>query len=90
MGIVSTALSEEELSKCLKISIYKPLHMKEQEMRGDWCLNDTKCTICQVIFLQVSYLPLKGGNFDPPLYRFTKKDDSFCNGIVSVTHGSTL
>lgn len=51
MGIVSTALSKEELSKCLRISIYKPLHMKEGRMRGNWCLGDTKCSICQEEFI---------------------------------------
>lgn len=39
MGIVSTALSEEEISKSLIISTYKPLQKK--------CIDDTKCSICQ-------------------------------------------
>ncbi|KAL8216521.1 hypothetical protein R6Q57_023358 [Mikania cordata] len=51
MGVVSTALSEEELSKCLRISVYKPLHIKECKMRGSWCLDDTKCSICQEEFI---------------------------------------
>ncbi|CAH1433969.1 unnamed protein product [Lactuca virosa] len=40
VGIVSTTLSEEELSKCLKISIYEPLQIKE-----------SKCSICQEEFI---------------------------------------
>ncbi|XP_076926522.1 uncharacterized protein LOC143589721 isoform X2 [Bidens hawaiensis] len=51
IGVVSTALSEEELSKCLKIGVYKPLHINECKLRGDWCLNDTKCSICQEEFI---------------------------------------
>lgn len=51
MGIVSTALSEGELSKCLKISLYEPLHMKECRMKGSWCLDNTKCSICQEEFI---------------------------------------
>ncbi|KAI3707240.1 hypothetical protein L6452_25582 [Arctium lappa] len=51
MGIVSTALSEDELSKCLKISLYEPLHMKEYRMKGSWCLDNTKCSICQEEFI---------------------------------------
>ncbi|KAI3687330.1 hypothetical protein L1987_81025 [Smallanthus sonchifolius] len=51
MGAVSTALPEEELSKCLRISEYKPLHIKECKRRGSWCLDDTKCSICQEEFI---------------------------------------
>nr|XP_043613108.1 E3 ubiquitin-protein ligase MBR1-like [Erigeron canadensis]XP_043613174.1 E3 ubiquitin-protein ligase MBR1-like [Erigeron canadensis] len=51
MGIVSTAVSEEELSKCVRISIYKPLCMMECRMRDDRCLDDTKCSICQEEFI---------------------------------------
>ncbi|XP_071726377.1 uncharacterized protein [Rutidosis leptorrhynchoides] len=51
MGVVSTALSEEELSKCLRISTYKPLHMNKRGIRGNCCLDDTKCTICQEEFV---------------------------------------
>lgn len=56
MGVVSTALSEEELSKCIRISLYKPFHMKEWRMRDNLCLDDTKCSICQVIVFQVSFV----------------------------------
>ncbi|XP_076929782.1 uncharacterized protein LOC143594335 [Bidens hawaiensis] len=51
IGVVSTALSEEELSKCLKIGVYKKLHINECKLRGNWCLNDTKCSICQEEFM---------------------------------------
>lgn len=51
MGSVSTALSEEELSKFLRISIYKPLHIKDWRTRGDGCLDDMKCSICQEEFI---------------------------------------
>ncbi|GJZ01513.1 E3 ubiquitin protein ligase MBR2-like protein isoform X1 [Tanacetum coccineum] len=51
IGIVSTALSEEELSKCVRMSVYKPLRTKEQRMRDDWCMDNTKCSICQEEFI---------------------------------------
>ncbi|XP_023737146.1 probable E3 ubiquitin-protein ligase HIP1 isoform X1 [Lactuca sativa] len=51
MGIVSTALSEEELSKCLKISIYEPLQIKESRTKISWCLDESKCSICQEEFI---------------------------------------
>ncbi|PKA49470.1 E3 ubiquitin ligase BIG BROTHER [Apostasia shenzhenica] len=45
MGTVSTALSEEALSKCLKISTYRPsFSFPGIPLHGD-C--DTKCSICQ-------------------------------------------
>lgn len=48
MGTVSTALSEEQLSKCLKRSIYRPA----SEVLGimDTC-DDTECSICQVLLI---------------------------------------
>lgn len=49
MGIVSTALSEEELSKCVRVGVYKPMHIEECRMKGNWCLDETKCSICQVL-----------------------------------------
>ncbi|KAJ9555988.1 hypothetical protein OSB04_010602 [Centaurea solstitialis] len=51
MGIVSTALSENELSECLKISVYEPCRMKEWRRKGSWCLDNTKCSICQEEFI---------------------------------------
>nr|GEW31460.1 E3 ubiquitin-protein ligase MBR2-like isoform X1 [Tanacetum cinerariifolium] len=43
ISIVSTSLYEEELSKCVRMSVYKPLHTKEPRMRDDWCMDNTKC-----------------------------------------------
>ncbi|KAK9079868.1 hypothetical protein SSX86_001541 [Deinandra increscens subsp. villosa] len=51
MGVVSTALSEEELSTCLRISIYKPLHIIKSRMIGNRRVDDTKCSICQEEFV---------------------------------------
>lgn len=47
MGTVSTALSEEELSESVKISIYRPPHVEDGTR--DYCENkdDVKCSICQ-------------------------------------------
>ena len=58
IGIVSTALSEEELSKCVRMSVYKPLHTNEPRMRDDWCMDNTKCSICQVIFQTIFNLSI--------------------------------
>nr|GEU88193.1 E3 ubiquitin-protein ligase MBR2-like isoform X1 [Tanacetum cinerariifolium] len=51
IGIVNTALSEEELSKCVRMSVYKPLDTKGPGMRDDWCMDNTKCSICQEEFI---------------------------------------
>lgn len=49
MGTVSTALSEKELSKCIKRRIYQvapsEAGFKESGEDGD----DVKCSVCQVI-----------------------------------------
>ncbi|KAF5797877.1 putative transcription factor C2H2 family [Helianthus annuus] len=62
IGVVSTALSEEELSKCVNISVYKSLHVKDCRMRGNWCLDDTKCSICQEEFIPGDELGSMGCN----------------------------
>lgn len=46
MGTVSTALSEESLSKCLKKSIYEDENVRCEGEEED----DVKCSICQVLF----------------------------------------
>ncbi|XP_052209431.1 uncharacterized protein LOC127812903 isoform X2 [Diospyros lotus] len=51
MGTVSTALSEEALSKCLQRSIYQPAILKEGTRGCGGVENDVKCSICQVLFL---------------------------------------
>ena len=57
MGTVSTALSEEALSRSLKKSIYQ-----ETDETGAISLNkddDIKCSICQVsLFIQLQINPL--------------------------------
>lgn len=47
MGTVSTALSEEELSKCIKTSIYEALQLEDGKMTCSSCADDSKCSICQ-------------------------------------------
>lgn len=51
MGSVSTALSEEALSKCLKRSIYQPLSPKGVVECGE-DENQGKCSICQVLIYE--------------------------------------
>ncbi|XP_026663705.2 uncharacterized protein LOC103715640 isoform X2 [Phoenix dactylifera] len=54
MGTVSTALSEEQLSKCLKRSIYRPASEVLGIMdSGD----DTECSICQISNFSPFYMP---------------------------------
>ncbi|KAD4178634.1 hypothetical protein E3N88_27225 [Mikania micrantha] len=47
MGTVSTALPEEELSKCIKTGIYEDLQLENEKTRCDSCADDNKCSICQ-------------------------------------------
>nr|XP_043627909.1 E3 ubiquitin-protein ligase Praja-2-like [Erigeron canadensis] len=52
MGTVSTALSEEQLSKCIKTSIYESLPLEDEKT---WCslgADDNKCSICQEEFVR--------------------------------------
>lgn len=48
MGTVSTALSEEELSKCIKISVYESLQLEDEGMMCSLGADESKCSICQV------------------------------------------
>ncbi|XVE53468.1 hypothetical protein DITRI_Ditri03aG0005800 [Diplodiscus trichospermus] len=47
MGTVSTALSEEALSKCLEESIYDATSLEESNVCFDSEKDDVKCCICQ-------------------------------------------
>ncbi|XP_022754418.1 uncharacterized protein LOC111302830 [Durio zibethinus] len=47
MGTVSTALSEEALSKCLKKSIYDATSSEDENVSCDGKKDDVKCSICQ-------------------------------------------
>ncbi|KAJ9537354.1 hypothetical protein OSB04_030087 [Centaurea solstitialis] len=49
MGTVSTALSEDEISKCIRTSIYESLELEDERMRG---ADDSKCSICQEEFVR--------------------------------------
>ncbi|XP_076930011.1 uncharacterized protein LOC143594632 [Bidens hawaiensis] len=53
MGTVSTALSEEELSKCIKTSAYdEPLQSENEKTWHTLCADDRKCSICQEEFVR--------------------------------------
>ncbi|KAI3692457.1 hypothetical protein L6452_32273 [Arctium lappa] len=52
MGTVSTALSEDELSKCIRISIYESSQLEDGRMRCSWGADDSKCSICQEEFVK--------------------------------------
>ncbi|WMV40330.1 hypothetical protein MTR67_033715 [Solanum verrucosum] len=47
MGSVSTALSEEALSKCIRKSIYQAMPSEIGEFGSDENEDEVKCTICQ-------------------------------------------
>ena len=47
---MSTALSEEALSKCLKKSIYEATSSEDANVSCDGEKDDVKCSICQVLF----------------------------------------
>ncbi|KAI3956435.1 hypothetical protein MKX01_016848 [Papaver californicum] len=50
MGNVSTALTEETISKCLRQNSYKPVPADEKNIEsGD---DDTKCTVCQEEYVE--------------------------------------
>lgn len=51
MGTVSTALTEEELSKCLERSIYHTLPTEPGTLDSAGAHHDVKCSICQVHIL---------------------------------------
>ncbi|CAH1427626.1 unnamed protein product [Lactuca virosa] len=48
MGTVNTALSEEELSKCIRKSVYE----SDEKMRHSLGAEDNKCSICQEEFVR--------------------------------------
>lgn len=50
MGTVSTALTEEALSGCLKRSFYQPSPSDDAAKTCTEDDDDTKCSICQVFF----------------------------------------
>ncbi|XVF48179.1 hypothetical protein PTKIN_Ptkin03bG0169800 [Pterospermum kingtungense] len=50
MGDVSTALSEEVLSKCLRKSFYDATSSDDANVISDSEKDDVKCSICQVLF----------------------------------------
>lgn len=52
MGTVSTALSEEELSKCIKTSIYDCSQLEDERRRSTSGADDSKCSICQEEFVR--------------------------------------
>ncbi|XP_076910668.1 uncharacterized protein LOC143568379 [Bidens hawaiensis] len=52
MGTVSTALSEEELSKCIKTSVYESLQSENEKTKHALCAEDSKCSICQEEFVR--------------------------------------
>lgn len=48
MGSVSTALSEEALSKCIRKSIYQSMPSEIGEFGSGENEDEVKCSICQV------------------------------------------
>lgn len=49
MGTVSTALTEDQLSKCLKKSTYPNAYLVPGTTVHDSDCDDVKCSICQVL-----------------------------------------
>ncbi|KAM7267014.1 hypothetical protein ACFE04_009180 [Oxalis oulophora] len=47
MGSVSTALTEEALSKCIETSIYQSMPLEDLTTGSDGNKDDVKCSICQ-------------------------------------------
>jgi len=60
MGSVSTALSEEALSKCIQKSIYQAMPSEIGEFGSDENEDEVKCTICQVFptSSNILYIPM--------------------------------
>lgn len=48
---MSTALTEEALSKCLKTNIYQLAPSEEENIDCSGDMDDAKCSICQVVCL---------------------------------------
>lgn len=61
MGTVSTALTEEQLSKCLKRSCYVPPPLATGIVGHG--TDDTKCSICQVVSQSLSMQSMLGALF---------------------------
>lgn len=57
MGSVSTALTEEALSKCLKRSFYKSAPSDDTAESSNEDKDDTKCSICQVCLQLLNPFP---------------------------------
>ncbi|GJY31148.1 E3 ubiquitin protein ligase MBR2-like protein isoform X1 [Tanacetum coccineum] len=52
MGTVSTALSEEELSKCIKTSVFISVQLEKERTGCNSGVDDSKCSICQEEFVR--------------------------------------
>ncbi|GJZ91453.1 E3 ubiquitin protein ligase MBR2-like protein isoform X1 [Tanacetum coccineum] len=52
MGTVSTSLSEEELSKCIKTSVFESVHLEKERTGCNSGADDSKCSICQEEFVR--------------------------------------
>ncbi|XP_071730427.1 uncharacterized protein [Rutidosis leptorrhynchoides] len=52
MGTVSTALSEEDVSKCVKTSVYESMQLGDGKMKCSLGVDDRKCSICQEEFVK--------------------------------------
>lgn len=57
MGNVSTALSEDALLKSVIVSTYPGISTEEEEATCNIKAEDTKCSICQVNYLQTNINP---------------------------------
>nr|GEU61200.1 leucine-rich repeat protein [Tanacetum cinerariifolium] len=47
MGTVITALSEEELSKCIMTNVFESVQLEKERTRSNLGADDSKCGICQ-------------------------------------------
>lgn len=55
MGTVSTAVTEEAISECLKRSFYQSSHSDNASKSCKENKDDIKCSICQVFLFLPSY-----------------------------------
>jgi len=53
---VSTALTEEAFSECLKTSIYESTPMEDATTNLEGDKDDIRCSICQVLFCSLVFL----------------------------------
>lgn len=58
MGSVSTALTEDALSKCLERSIYQFLPPEGADLGSSGDNDDVICSICQVLFFLTTLISL--------------------------------